>query len=66
MLNKTQINHTATKKEFLAIVCGFENFRPYLVRSHVVVFTDHATLKYLFKKKMLSLDSFDEYATSRV
>ncbi|XP_024014412.1 uncharacterized protein LOC112088377 [Eutrema salsugineum] len=39
------------KKELLAVVYAFENFRSYLVGSKVVVHTDHAVLKYLLTKK---------------
>jgi len=45
------VNYTVTKKEFLVIVFGFEKFRPYLIGSHVIVLTDHATLKHLMKNK---------------
>ena len=35
----------------LAIVFACENFRPYILGSHVVIHTDHATIKYLMAKK---------------
>jgi hypothetical protein len=38
------------KKELLAVVFACEKFRSYLVGSPVV-FSDHATLKYLLSKK---------------
>ena len=50
-LNDAQMNCTTTTKELLAIVFACENFRSYLVGSPVVVFSDHAALKYLFSKK---------------
>jgi len=40
-----------TEKEFLAVVVGFEKFRPYLIRSHVIVHTKHDALKHLSCKK---------------
>jgi hypothetical protein len=50
-LNSAQMNYTTTEKELLAVVFACEKFRSYLVRSPVVVFSDHATLKYLLSKK---------------
>ena len=35
----------------LAIVFSCEKFRPYILGSHVVIHTDHATIKYLMAKK---------------
>jgi len=34
---------------------GFEWFRPYLIRSHVVVFIDLATLKHFLRKRIPNL-----------
>ena len=45
------MNYTVTEKEFLAVVFAYKNLRPYLIGSHVIVHTDHATLKHLFSKK---------------
>lgn len=50
-LNATQSNYTVTKKEMLALVFAFDKFRSYLVGTKVVVYTDHAVIKYLFNKK---------------
>ena len=50
-LNDAQINYTTTEKELLAIVFALDKFRSYLVGSHVVVFTNYATLKYLLSKQ---------------
>ena len=33
------------------VVFAFEKFRSYLLLSKVIVYTDHATLKYLMEKK---------------
>jgi len=49
VLNDAQINYTTTEKEMLAIVYALEKFRSYLVGSKVIVYTDHATIKYLIK-----------------
>jgi hypothetical protein len=45
------MNYTTTEKKLLAVVFACEKFRSYLVGSTVVVFSDHATLKYLLSKK---------------
>nr|GFA10036.1 hypothetical protein [Tanacetum cinerariifolium] len=37
--------------ELLAVVYAIEKFRPYLVLSKSIVYTDHSTLKYLFNKQ---------------
>ncbi|XP_021746196.1 uncharacterized protein LOC110712084 [Chenopodium quinoa] len=50
-LDEAQRNYTTTEKEFLAIVHAIEKFRSYLLGSKVIVFTDHAALKYLLSKK---------------
>jgi len=40
-----------TEKEFLAIVFALEKFRPYLLGSKTVIYTDHSVFKYLMTKK---------------
>jgi len=50
-LNSAQMNYTTTKKELLVVVFACEKFKSYLVGSPVVVFSDHAALKYLLSKK---------------
>jgi hypothetical protein len=50
-LNKAQLNYATTEKEFLAVVFVFEKFRSYIVNSKVIVYTDHAAIKYLLAKK---------------
>ena len=45
-LNQAQKNYDTTEKKMLAVVYSFEKFRPYLLGSKVIVFTDHATIKY--------------------
>ncbi|GJR00195.1 reverse transcriptase domain-containing protein [Tanacetum coccineum] len=37
--------------EMLAVVYAFEKFRPYLVLSKSIVYTDHSALKYLLSKQ---------------
>ena len=57
--NEAQENYSTTKKEMLAMVFTCETFRSYILGSHVIVHTDHATIKYLMAKKdaMSHLDS---------
>jgi len=45
-----QENYTTTEKELLPVVFAFDKFRPYLVLSKVVVYTDHSVLRYLLRK----------------
>ena len=49
--NEAQENYSTTEKEILAIVFACEKFRPYILGSHIIVHTDHATIKYLMSKK---------------
>ncbi|GJT45008.1 reverse transcriptase domain-containing protein [Tanacetum coccineum] len=44
-MNEAQENYKTTKKELLADVFAFENFRQYLVLSKTIVFTDHSALR---------------------
>ena len=39
------------EKEMLAVVFALDKFRSYLIGSKVIVFSDHAALKYLLMKK---------------
>ena len=50
-LNDAQRNYTTTEKELLAIVYALDKFRAYLIRSDIVIFTDHSSLKYLLTKQ---------------
>ncbi|KAI5338676.1 hypothetical protein L3X38_017948 [Prunus dulcis] len=50
-LNDAQLNYSTTEKELLAIVFTLEKFRSYLVGSKVIVYSDHATLRFLLTKK---------------
>ncbi|CAN6547371.1 unnamed protein product [Malus baccata var. baccata] len=67
-LNDAQLNYSATEKELFAVVFALDKFRSYLIGTKVIVFTDHAALKYLLTKKeakprlihwMLLLQEFD-------
>ncbi|CAH9079820.1 unnamed protein product [Cuscuta epithymum] len=50
-LDDAQINYSTTEKELLAVVFALEKFRSYLIGSKVIVYSDHAALKYLLLKK---------------
>nr|GEU40729.1 DNA-directed DNA polymerase [Tanacetum cinerariifolium] len=50
-MTEAQIQYTTTEKEMLAVVYAFEKFRPYLVLSKSIVYTDHSALKYLLNKQ---------------
>ncbi|GKB43480.1 reverse transcriptase domain-containing protein, partial [Tanacetum coccineum] len=50
-MTDAQSHYTTTKKELLAVVYAFEKFRPYLVLSKTIVYTDHSALKYLLAKQ---------------
>jgi hypothetical protein len=39
------------EKELLVVVFAIKKFRPYLLGAKVIVYTDHATLKYLLMKE---------------
>ena len=50
-LAEAQMNYMMTEKELLAVVYALEKFRPYILGSKIVIYTDHGALKYLFSKK---------------
>nr|GEX64756.1 peptidyl-prolyl cis-trans isomerase CYP19-3 [Tanacetum cinerariifolium] len=50
-MTEAQIHYITTEKEMLAVVYAFEKFRPYLVLSKSIVYTDHSALKYLLSKQ---------------
>jgi hypothetical protein len=50
-LTGPQLNYTSMEKELLVVVFAIEKFRSYLVGAKVIVYTNHATLKYLLKKE---------------
>nr|GEV09205.1 reverse transcriptase domain-containing protein [Tanacetum cinerariifolium] len=59
-LNDAQVHYTTTEKELLVVVFSFDKFRPYLILSKTVVYTDHSALKYLFSKQDVKPRDFSE------
>ena len=49
--NEAQENYSTTEKEMLAMVFSCENFRSYILGSHVIIHTNHAAIRYLMAKK---------------
>ncbi|GJW83977.1 reverse transcriptase domain-containing protein [Tanacetum coccineum] len=50
-MTEAQIHYTTPEKEMLVVVYAFEKFRPYLVLSKSIMYTDHSALKYLMNKQ---------------
>jgi hypothetical protein len=46
-LTGPQLNYATMEKELLAVVFVIKMFRSYMVDAKVIVYIDHATLKYL-------------------
>ncbi|RDY04020.1 Tf2-9, partial [Mucuna pruriens] len=49
-MDPAQVNYTITEKELLAIIFALDKFCAFFLGSKVIVFSDHAILKYLLKK----------------
>jgi hypothetical protein len=49
-LNDAQLNYSTTEKELLAVVFELDKFRSYLLGSKIIIYLDHAALKYIFSK----------------
>ncbi|GJX28762.1 reverse transcriptase domain-containing protein [Tanacetum coccineum] len=64
-MTDAQAHYTTMEKELLAMVYAFEKFRPYLVLSKTIVYTDHSALKYLLLSKMLSRDCSSGFSYSK-
>ncbi|XP_062112458.1 uncharacterized protein LOC133823609 [Humulus lupulus] len=50
-LNDAQLNYSTTEKKLLAVIFVIEKFWSYLIGTKVIVYIDHATLKYFLVKK---------------
>ena len=51
MYDEAQKNYTTTEKELFAIIFALDKFRSYLLGTKVIVFFDHAALRFLLTKK---------------
>ena len=45
------LNYATTEKELLVVVFAIDKFRSYLVGAKIIVYTDHAAIRYLLSKK---------------
>jgi len=50
-LDEAQRNYTTTEKKLLAVLYAFDKFKPYLLMSKIIVYTDHSAIKYLLAKQ---------------
>ena len=49
--NKSQENYSTTEKKMPTMVFACEKFKSYILGSHVIIHTNHATIKYMMAKK---------------
>lgn len=61
LLNNEQINYAIMEKKLLVIVYTLEKFYSYIIGSKVIVYRDHAALRYLMLKKDQNHVSFGGY-----
>lgn len=50
-LDESHVKYATTRKELFAIVLAIDKFCLYLVKSKIIVYTNHASIKYLLSKK---------------
>ncbi|KAK8573700.1 hypothetical protein V6N13_009788 [Hibiscus sabdariffa] len=50
-LDAAQKNYSTTKKELFSIIFALDKFRSYLLGTKIIVFSDHAAIRYLMNKK---------------
>ena len=51
-MTEAQLIYATTEKELLAVVFAIDKFRSYLVGAKIIVYSDHAALKYLLTKML--------------
>jgi hypothetical protein len=49
LLSKTEQNYSTTRRELLAVIFGFKQFRQFLLGRHFLLRVDHSALSYLRK-----------------
>jgi hypothetical protein len=65
-LSKIEDNYTTMKRERLAMVYSFQEFKHYFLRDHFDFFIDYSILKYLVNKQFGRLAFVDEFYYSRI
>lgn len=79
-LDAAQLNYTTTEKELLDVVFAIDKSWSYLVGAKIIVYTDHAAIRYLLSKKdahprllrwilllqEINLEIFDKKATENM
>lgn len=50
-LDHAQMNYATTEKELLVVMFALDKFLSYLVGAKIIVYTDHAVIRYLLSKK---------------
>ena len=50
-LNSAQMNYTTTEKDLLVIIFALDKFHSYLIGLSTIVYSDHATVRYLMFKQ---------------
>eukprot|EP00171_Calliarthron_tuberculosum_P020369 IDg20369t1 len=49
-LNQAEQNYSTFEREALAVICSLKKFRPYLLPSKFILYTDNQALKYVFNR----------------
>ena len=66
MLDRAQCNYHTTEKELFVVVFALEKFKSYLFGTNVIVFTYHAALRYLLKKKRSLNQGVENYVVDHL
>ena len=53
-ISSTELNYTATEKEFLPLIFAINKFRNYITGYEIFVHNDNSTIRYLMKKPLTS------------